>query len=367
MITGFVGLEDRADAGQHLAAERRRIPARDGRSSAWRWRREPAAACWWGPGSAGSAGRPGSSCDPSVARAVPRPGFVAHSEFCIIYARPAQSIAAAAGAESEHGRAPGPGPPGCRATSASSAASRSALAGEVRFDAFTRGRYATDASIYQIMPVGVVFPKSADDIAAALAIAARARRAGDRPRRRHVAERPADRAGPRPRLQPAPQRRRQASIRSAHGRRSSRAWCWSTSTRGCKADGLFFPVEPSTASRCTIGGMTGNNSCGARSLRYGKMVDNVLAPARAARRRRGDPFGPRAGDDPGVAGSARAATSPTGMLALADARARRDRADVPEGAAPGRRLQPRRAPARAAEPRASARRLGRHARASPPR
>jgi FAD/FMN-containing dehydrogenase len=42
-----------------------------------------------------------------------------------------------------------------------------------------------------------------------------------------------------------------------------------------KSDNLFFPVEPSTASRCTIGGMTANNSCGARSLRYGKMVDNV--------------------------------------------------------------------------------------------
>ena len=42
-----------------------------------------------------------------------------------------------------------------------------------------------------------------------------------------------------------------------------------------KKDGLFFPVEPSTASRCTIGGMTGNNSSGARSLRYGKTVDNV--------------------------------------------------------------------------------------------
>ena len=41
--------------------------------------------------------------------------------------------------------------------------------------------------------------------------------------------------------------------------------------------GLFFPVEPSTASRCTLGGMAGNNSCGARSLAYGKMVDNVVA------------------------------------------------------------------------------------------
>ncbi len=46
-----------------------------------------------------------------------------------------------------------------------------AMEGEVRFDAFTRGRYATDASIYQIMPAGVVFPKSSDDIAAAMAIA----------------------------------------------------------------------------------------------------------------------------------------------------------------------------------------------------
>ncbi|MGA0713694.1 MAG: FAD-binding oxidoreductase, partial [Gemmobacter sp.] len=44
-----------------------------------------------------------------------------------------------------------------------------------------------------------------------------------------------------------------------------------------RAEGLFFPVEPSTASRCTIGGMAGNNSCGARSLAYGKMVDNVHA------------------------------------------------------------------------------------------
>ena len=47
-----------------------------------------------------------------------------------------------------------------------------ALEGEVRFDAFTRGRYATDASIYQIIPQGVAFPKSEADIAAALQIAA---------------------------------------------------------------------------------------------------------------------------------------------------------------------------------------------------
>ena len=42
-------------------------------------------------------------------------------------------------------------------------------------------------------------------------------------------------------------------------------------------DGLFFPVDPSTHARCTIGGMAGNNSCGSKSIRYGLMADNVLA------------------------------------------------------------------------------------------
>ena len=41
--------------------------------------------------------------------------------------------------------------------------------------------------------------------------------------------------------------------------------------------GLFFPVDPSTMARCTIGGMAGNNSCGSKSIRYGLMADNVLA------------------------------------------------------------------------------------------
>ena len=44
-----------------------------------------------------------------------------------------------------------------------------------------------------------------------------------------------------------------------------------------KPHGLFFPIDPSTASRATIGGMAGNNSCGARSIRYGNTVHNVRA------------------------------------------------------------------------------------------
>jgi FAD/FMN-containing dehydrogenase len=48
---------------------------------------------------------------------------------------------------------------------------RKALRGEVLFDPFTRGRYSTDASIYQIEPIGVALPDGAEDVEAALAIA----------------------------------------------------------------------------------------------------------------------------------------------------------------------------------------------------
>ncbi len=47
--------------------------------------------------------------------------------------------------------------------------------------------------------------------------------------------------------------------------------------RQLKKHGLWFPVDVSTASRATIGGMAGNNSCGGRSLRYGTMRDNTLS------------------------------------------------------------------------------------------
>ncbi len=47
--------------------------------------------------------------------------------------------------------------------------------------------------------------------------------------------------------------------------------------RALKPHGLWFPVDVSTSSRATIGGMAGNNSCGGRSLRYGIMRDNVLS------------------------------------------------------------------------------------------
>ena len=48
-----------------------------------------------------------------------------------------------------------------------------------------------------------------------------------------------------------------------------------TLNRALKPYGLWFPVDVSTASRATIGGMAGNNSCGGKSIRYGMMRDNV--------------------------------------------------------------------------------------------
>lgn len=152
----------------------------------------------------------------------------------------------------------------------------SALEGEVLFDRFSRGRYSTDASHYQIQPVGVVVPKTADDVRAAMAIA-----------REHGVP-----------LLP------RGGGTSQSGQTVGRALVMDFSkclnrlvaldeeaktcvvepgivldelNRRLKPSGLWFPVDVSTASRATIGGMTGNNSCGTRSIRYGIMRDNVLA------------------------------------------------------------------------------------------
>ncbi|MFC3124225.1 FAD-binding and (Fe-S)-binding domain-containing protein [Pseudoroseomonas globiformis] len=150
-----------------------------------------------------------------------------------------------------------------------------ALRGEVHFDAFTRGRYATDASIYQIMPQGVVFPRDEADIAATLSIAAE-----------HGIPVIARGGGTSQNGQPIGDGLILDCSRHFNAVRDYEPEARSITVQPgmvlealnnrLRKDGLFFPVEPSTASRCTIGGMAGNNSSGARSLRYGKMVDNVL-------------------------------------------------------------------------------------------
>src|SRR4051812_34335485 len=197
------------------------------------------------------------------------------------------------------------------------------LRGEAKFDAFTRGRYAADASIYQIMPAGVVFPNDIDDLEAVLRIAreegvaAIARGAGtsqngqpigaglvvDFSRRLNTVK-TYDREAATVTVEPG------VVLERLNAR--------------LRADGLFFPVEPSTASRCTIGGMTGNNSCGARSIFYGKMVDNVLAVDAMLPDGERFSFGRVDNVGGGIGGSERMRALASRMLGLAD----RERSEI---------------------------------------
>ena len=150
------------------------------------------------------------------------------------------------------------------------------ISGAVFFDAFNRGRYATDASFYQIMPAGVVVPRSIDEALRALAITRDAGR----------------------KITPRGGGTSQCGQTINDGividlsKHLNRVLSLDVENRTCvvepgivlddlnrqlKKHGLWFPVDVSTASRATIGGMAGNNSCGGRSLRYGTMRDNTLS------------------------------------------------------------------------------------------
>src|ERR1044072_2940617 len=150
------------------------------------------------------------------------------------------------------------------------------ITGDVFFDPFNRGRYATDASFYQIMPLGVVVPRSMDEALRSLAIArddgriVTPRGGGTSQCGQTVNE----------------------GIVVDFSKHLNRLVSLDVESRTCVVEpgivlddlnrqlrkhGLWFPVDVSTASRATIGGMAGNNSCGGRSLRYGTMRDNVIS------------------------------------------------------------------------------------------
>ena len=150
------------------------------------------------------------------------------------------------------------------------------ITGGVFFDRFNRGRYATDASFYQVMPAGVVIPRTIDEALRALAIV---RDAGLV-------------------VTPRGGGTSQSGQTVNHGividfsKHLNRIVSLDVENRCCVVEpgivlddlnrqlgkhGLWFPVDVSTASRATIGGMAGNNSCGGRSLRYGTMRDNTRA------------------------------------------------------------------------------------------
>ncbi|HZV03823.1 MAG TPA: FAD-linked oxidase C-terminal domain-containing protein [Gemmataceae bacterium] len=147
--------------------------------------------------------------------------------------------------------------------------------GEVRFDRLSRAIYSTDASVYQIVPLGVVFPKSAADIVAAVQACARfgvpltARGGGTSQAGQCI--------GPGVILDCSRHLNRVLEINATER--------WVLVEPGCVLDelnrelqplGLHFPLDISTSDRATIGGMIANNSSGTHSLIYGKTIDHVL-------------------------------------------------------------------------------------------
>ncbi len=152
---------------------------------------------------------------------------------------------------------------------------RAHVDGPVRFDSLTRGLYATDASIYQIAPLGVVLPRTLDDVGAAMAIA-REEGVPVLPRGAGTSQ-CGQTVGRALVIDTSRYLNRVLEVdREARTARVEPGVVLDRLNRRLARTGLFFPVDVATASRATIGGMAGNNSGGARSIRYGIMADNVL-------------------------------------------------------------------------------------------
>ena len=152
----------------------------------------------------------------------------------------------------------------------------SALEGEVDASRSARALYAADASNYRIVPLGVVFPKSEDDVLATLGVA----RSSGIPivQRGGGTSTGGQAVGP--------------GIVIDYSRHFDEILEIDTAQRLARvrpgvvlddlqhralAHGLRFGPDPSTHDRCTLGGMIGNNACGAHSLAWGKTDENVVA------------------------------------------------------------------------------------------
>ena len=148
------------------------------------------------------------------------------------------------------------------------------VSGEVSFDGYTRHLYSRDASMYAIEPIGVVFPRDADDVAAVVSVSAAAgvpvlpRGAGTSLAGQAVGAAvimdfsrhmdgilDIDAEARTALVQPGVVQERLNAAAAAHG--------------------LRFGPDTSTANRATIGGMIGNNSAGSHSVLYGMTIDHV--------------------------------------------------------------------------------------------
>ncbi len=148
------------------------------------------------------------------------------------------------------------------------------LRGQVRFDRLARALYATDASIYEIIPAGVVFPEDAHDVTETIRRCAQyrvpimARGAGTGLTGGVVGSGVVlDLSRHMRRIGPVDLDRRTVDVEPGVVLDELNA--------RLTPHGLMFAPDVATSSRATIGGMIANNSCGARSIRYGRTVDHV--------------------------------------------------------------------------------------------
>ena len=147
--------------------------------------------------------------------------------------------------------------------------------GEVLFSNADRGRYATDASIYQVMPVGVLVPRTADDVKTALDIC-RDLGVPIVPRGGGTSQ-CGQTVGAGLVIDHAKHIRNIVHVDAAERTAEVEPGIVLDHLNAAlKPHGLWYPVDVSTSAQATLGGMAGNNSCGSRSIAYGNMVHNVI-------------------------------------------------------------------------------------------
>ncbi len=146
--------------------------------------------------------------------------------------------------------------------------------GDVRFDSGSRALYATDGSNYRQVPIGVVLPRDADDVIAAISLAREYRRSAFCRGGGHFAGRTVLQRGP------------GAGFHPLHGQHPGNRPARRTARvqpgvvldhlrNAAEKHHLTFGPDPATHDRCTLGGMIGNNSCGVHSVMAGKTDDNI--------------------------------------------------------------------------------------------
>ncbi|HEY1798444.1 MAG TPA: FAD-linked oxidase C-terminal domain-containing protein [Stellaceae bacterium] len=147
---------------------------------------------------------------------------------------------------------------------------------EILFDPFSRGRYSTDASVYQLEPLGVIVPKTREDVTAALQIA---REEGVPVLPRGGGTSQCGQTVGRSLVIDCSKYMNAVVSLDVENRRVKvqPGVVMERLNQSLRRHKLWFPVDVSTGDRATIGGMTANNSCGSRSIRYGNMVHNVRA------------------------------------------------------------------------------------------